>query len=70
MSWGPTISSENSVHSAPISKTFGPEAVREAFEARTGVTAPRKIQMILRVGRTPRPFLTYRRHAGDLFVRG
>lgn len=44
--------------------------LREAFEARTGVTAPRKIQMILRVGRTPRPFLTYRRHAGDLFVRG
>lgn len=44
--------------------------LREAFEARSGVTAPRKIQMILRVGRTPPPFLSYRRHAGDLFVRG
>jgi hypothetical protein len=43
--------------------------LREAFEALSAVSAPRKVQMILRVGRTAPPFLSYRRHLGDFFVR-
>ncbi len=41
---------------------------RTAFEVATGVTGTQKIQMALRVGKSKRPYLSYRRKL-DAFIK-
>lgn len=43
--------------------------LRGRFEQLTGVVAPQKIQMAVRVGRAETPFLTYRREVSDFIKR-
>lgn len=56
-------------HNQVIQEYEGMRELRERFEALSKIHEPAKVQMILRVGQSETPALSYRRHANDFFIK-
>ncbi len=56
-------------HNQVIQEYAEMRELRERFEVLSNIRDPGKVQMILRIGRSELPALSYRRHANDFFIK-